>query len=315
MTDYIVKHWRGQFPLSQACWLNGLLVLLPFAVWFALAGTSFHLHPPTLFIFALLLVSPFLVLLGAAAWSGVGIWRSAGRRIDFSRPVWGWIARGAVVTTAAILVACAIILAGALREIILFPDGRAAASYEVALRGNTAVFHGQITTAAADELELLLKDQSVKRLAIAGSNGGDVEPALRLAQLIRARKLFVVALAQCDAACTLLLAAGDVRAVAPDTIMGFGSNAGSPDAMRLYRQAGLSAAFVNDLSNQKPDVLVEPTLRTLIASGFLTNIFVDANKRYVLARTWCIRHAAACVRTGRQIGEAKKSSGGTGDGK
>jgi hypothetical protein len=185
----------------------------------------------------------------------------------------------------------------------------------VNLRGNTAVFHGEITKPAADELELLLRDRSVKRLAIAGSNGGDLQQTLRLAQIIHVRRLFVVGLAQCDAACTLLLAAGQVRAIVPDTIMGFTAVPGSPAAMRLYRQAGLSVLLLDGLRKLPPDTLFEPPLRTLIVSGFLNNIFVSAQRRYVPARAWCAKNLVACERTGRQNMDAVRNTGDDGDGK
>jgi hypothetical protein len=314
MTEYLLRHWRGQFPLGRSCGTNGALVMLAFAAWFELAGGYLVTHPPIrLLVFLPVLVLPFFVFLAVAAWSGVGIWRSAGRRIDFARPFWGWIARAAVVLGVAILILAAIMLVRAGGAILSARANATVAAYEVSLRGNTAVFHGEITSAAADELELLLKDKSVKRLALAGSSGGDLGQALRLAKLIQDRKLFVVALAQCDAACTLLLAAGKVRAVVPDTIMGF---AAEPDsAMRLYRQAGLGAAFVDSLRKNPPDALFEPALYNLIASGFLTDIFVAAERHYISAPKWCARNLTACGRSGRQNMDAEKNSGGNRNGK
>lgn len=314
MTDYLLKHWRGQFPLGRSCTANGALVMLAFAAWFELAGGYLVTHPPIrLLAFLSALVLPFLVFLPVAAWSGVGVWRSAGRRIDFARPFWGWMARAAVVAGVAILILASIMLVRAGSTILSARANATLAAYEVSLRGNTAVFHGEITKAAADELELLLKDKSVKRLALAGSSGGDLAQALRLAKLIRDRKLFVVALAQCDGACTLLLAAGKVRAVVPDTIMGF---AAQPEpAMRFYKQAGLGAAFADSLRKQPPGALFEPALYNLITSGFLTDIFVAAERRYISAPKWCAKNLAACGRSGRQNLGLEKNSGGNADGK
>jgi len=309
MNEYLLRHWRGQFPLGRSCGTNGALVVLAFAVWFELAGGYLVTHPPILLpVFLLVLVLPFLLFLPVAAWSGIGIWRSAGRRIDFARPFWGWIARAAVVAGVAILILASVMLVRAGSTILSARANAPLAPYEVSLRGNTAVFHGEITRAAADELELLLKDKTVKRLAIAGSSGGDAGQALRLAAIVNQRKLFVVALAQCDGACTILLAAGRVRAVLPDTIMGF---AAQPDsAMRLYRQAGLGAAFLDGLRKQAPDTLFEPSLYTLIASGFLTDIFVAGEGHYIAAPKWCAKNLTQCGRSGRQ-----NSSGGSDDGK
>ena len=316
MTEYIVKHWRGQFALSQSCWTNGALILLPFVAWFELAGSYLAAHPPTrLAVFLLAMVLPFLALLPVAAWSGAGIWNSAGHRFNFSRPLWGLIARGGVLLGGVALVVAAMLLARTARAILLPPEVEPGPAYEVTLRGNTAVFHGEVSKAAADDLELLLKDRSVKRLAIAGSNGGELQQVLRLATIIHQRKLFVVALAQCDAACTLLLAAGHVRAIVPDTIIGFAAPTGSPEARQLYGQAGLSGLLLDGLRKLPPGTLFEPPLRTLIVSGFVNNVFVSAQRRYLAARVWCAKNLVACNRTGRQNMDAIKNSGGTGNGK
>ncbi len=312
MTEYIVKHWRGQFPLGQSCWMNGALAVLPFFVWLVFACGYLVAHPPFGFLVAILVLGPPVVaLLLVAAWSGVGIWRSAGRRIDFARPVWGWTARLALPTVAVILVLTAAMFLRATSTMLSTSGAGPGSAYDVTLRGNTAVFHGELTTAAAGELELLLKDKSVKRLALAGSGGGDMGQALRLAGIVHDRKLFVVALTQCDAACTLLLAAGRVRALLPDTIVGFG--AASEAATHIYRQAGLSARFFDGLRSQGPDARFEPPLRTLITIGFVTDIFVSALRRYVPAAGWCAKHLAACNHTGRQNTNGQNNSRGSGD--
>lgn len=314
MTEYIVKHWRGQFPLARSCWLNGALAVLPCLIWLVLAcGYLVEHRPFGLFLSTLVLALPVLLLLLVSIWSAVGIWRSAGRRIDFARPFWGWAARLMLPTIAALLILVTAMFLRATSAMLAAPANGRDSAYDVALRGNTAVLRGELTPAAAGELELLLKDKTVKRLALAGSGGGDMDQALRLARIIRDRRLFVVALAQCDGACTLLLAAGRSRALLPDTIIGFG--AASAEATRIYRQAGLSAHFFDGLNNQNRDALVEPPLRTLITLGFVTDIFVSALRRYVPAPGWCAKHLATCNNTGRQNMQARDNSGGGGNGK
>ncbi|MGZ5999865.1 MAG: hypothetical protein ACXWLC_10810 [Rhizomicrobium sp.] len=312
MTGYIAKHWRGQFPLAQSFWLNGGLALLPFAVWFELAGDYLVAHPPASpSTFILVFVPSFLVFALIDVWAGVGIWRSAGRRILFGRRGWAWAARAAISSNFAVLILACVMLVNKTHAIVS-PAHDMAGSYEVTLRGTTAVLHGQITKAAADELELLLNDKTVKRLAIAVGSGGEIGPALRLAKLIHARRLFVVALAQCDGACTLLLAAGGARAAVPETIIGF--NAGTAETQQVYREAGLAGPLLDSLRRQQVGAMYEPTLRVLIENRFLTDIFVDASRRYVRAPLWCAKNLVVCARTGRQNGDADKRPGGNGDG-
>ena len=307
MTGYIARHWRGQFPLAQSCWLNGVLPLLPFLVWFELAGGYLVAHPPIrLWPFLGAFVPAFIVFCIVDVWAGTGIWRSARRRILFGHFGWAWLARIAVLVNFAILLLAAVMIVNKTHALMRGPG--AAAHYEVTLRGATAVFRGRLTANAADDLEIVLGDKTVRRLAIADSDDGDVAAALRIAGLVRARKLFVVALSACDGPCTLVLAAGGSRAAVPQTVIRFA--AGTAETQQFYRQAGLAGPLLAGLAGLRPGATLEPTLRTLIENRFLTDIFVDASKRYVRAPGWCAKNLLVCARTGRQ----NRAAGGSGNG-
>ena len=276
MTEYLARHWRGQLPLAQSFWVNGFVSLLPFAVWFAFAPRSIRAETSAwgFFLFAAL---PFLILVLIDVWGAVGVWRCAGKQTIFGRRTSAWAERGAqavVIANAVAVVAAAVMIADQSRAVLRGPRPVAPA-YEVTLRGNTAVFQGRMNTAAADELELLLSDKSVKRLAITRSADGEVGSALKLVKLIRARNVFVIALAKCDAACTALLTAGSVRAIVPQTILNFGGS--------------------------RP----EPSLRSLIAAGVVTTIFDANTRRYVRARLWCANNPVVCAHTGSQNAETR----------
>ena len=280
MTGYLARHWRGQLPLAQTFWVNGLVSLSPFAVWVAFADTTIHAAKSAsgLLLFGVL---PFLALVLVDLWGAVGIWRCAGRQTIFGRRTPAWVERGAqavVVANVVAVVAAMVLIADQSRAILRGPPPVTPA-YEVTLRGNTAVFQGRMNTAAAAELELLLSDKSVRRLAIARSTGGEVGSTAKLVKLIHARKLFVVALANCDSACTALFSAGDVRAIVPQTILNFGTGP-------------------------------EPPLRRLIAAGVITTIFDARTRHYVRAPIWCAKNPVVCARTGSQNAQAR--SGGDG---
>lgn len=308
IAGYIARHWRGQLPLTQSFGL-GALVMVPFALWFVLAANAVASHsgttPPTLI---LTIAPPFILFLLADIWGAVGIWRCASKHNKFARPIAAWAARtaqAAVVANFVILLAATMLFGAQLRAVLARPQANAP-SYEVTLRGNTAVFHGRMNAAAAGELELLLSDQSVKRLAIADSSGGDAVAALPLAKLVHARKLFVVALGHCDPACIFLLAAGSVRAVLPETVLQFDAGI---DA-KIYRQAGLDGMPFDALHARRARTQFTPSLRRLIANGFVTSIFVLSNRRYVRASEWCVKNPVACNRAAGQNAGAHQTPGG-----
>lgn len=279
MTGYIARLWRGQLGLAQSCGMNGVLVILPLAIW----ARNDAEHPPTsLAALAVSTLLPLVFVFALGILSAVGIWRSTLRRPVVGRRTSAWAARIAqvlVVANVILAIATGARLVGDMR-MLGAAHPQPAQGYEVTLRGNTAVFSGRMNTAAAGELELLLSDTSVKRLAIARSAGGDVRSTAKLVNLIRARKLFVVALANCDAACTALLTAGDVRAIVPQTVLNFGA---------------------------RP----EPALRSLIAADIVTTIFDAQTKRYVRASVWCAHNPVVCARTGSQNAQTRTRGDGS----
>ena len=319
MFGYIAKHWRGEFSLPQSYWVNGVLVLMPFNLYLRFLGDAFEAEPPqspTVYVFAFLL--PFLAFLPFAAWSGVGIWRSAGHRIAEGRLGWAWVARVVILLNALTLAVSIAATARANYAIVnAFFDERAA-KYSIVDKGSYVIFHGEITDAGANQLEPLLVNPRVKRLVINGSNGGFVAPTLRLAKVIHDRGLFVVALAQCASSCTVLLAAGATRAVEPGTELGFhlGTMAGLDDpalgwdeADRYYAGAGMSAELIARIrSHHGPHDLYRPPLRELIDDGFVTQVFVEQLDGYEPARTWCAR-TPACGGSSSQSYGASKTEG------
>jgi hypothetical protein len=321
---YIGRHWRGELSLPQSYWVNGVLIGLPFNVYFRVLSAVFAATPPespSTYVYYFML--PFLAYQPIAVWQGVGIWRSAGRRIAEGKRGWSWVARIVVLGNVAVLLA-AFYNYGRLNYALLnLSLEERAARYEVLSHGNYVVFHGEITVAAADKLAPLLEASKTRRLVINGSNGGFIRPTLRLAKIIHDRKLMVVAIGECDSACTALLAAAPDRAISSITIIGLhrGSIAGVSDpgeAMSgwskieaYYKAAGMTPQLIARMRAHSGERdFYEPTMREMIAGGFLTEIFDVEDNRYVAASAWCIQRKAECDRTGRQNREAKHAAGG-----
>jgi hypothetical protein len=311
MFRYIARHWRGEFSLPQSYWVNGVLIGLPLNLYFQVIGAEFEadlVQSPTRFIEAVLL--PFFAFVLLYVWQAVGIWRSAGHRIAEGKSGWSWVARivvlingFAVASNLVAFLSLSNVLVQAMRE-------ERAATFTVTPHGSYVQFHGEITDESARELEAALANPQVKRLVLNGSNGGFVQPSLRLAKLIKDRDLMVVAIGDCDSMCTMLLAAGAERAVGPDTVMGFhratiiGSTEtadGWEAAEEYYRGAGLDDEFMAKIdSHGGPADIWEPTLREMIDAGLITQVFDYTRNLYIPAREWCDQKPAVCGRTGRQ---------------
>jgi hypothetical protein len=88
--SYFMRHWRGELPLGQSFWQNGVVVGVVATV--ALLGVVQETLLMWWIIVGLVLEIPIIV------WQLVGIWRSAGRYAGPRR--WSILARvGAVIGT------------------------------------------------------------------------------------------------------------------------------------------------------------------------------------------------------------------------
>jgi hypothetical protein len=183
-----------------------------------------------------------------------------------------------------------------------------AAVFDVKSHGSYVVFHGEITEASARELEPLLSAPKTQRLVINASNGGFIQPTLRLAKIISDRKLFVVALVQCASACTALLAAAKERAITPTTAVGLHrgtlpgldrTTQGWKEVESYYKAAGMTPAlFAKMRAHVGTYDLYHPTIRELISGGFVTQIYDQDDDKYHFASDWCKAKKTECDHNG-----------------
>jgi hypothetical protein len=318
MIDYIKRHWRGELSLPRSYWVNGVLIGLPFNLYFRAIGAMFEANPPqspsvylSWFLLPLMATFPLLI------WQGVGVWRSAGKRIEAGNGGWAWAARIVVLLNALII---GLWFAGSAKmnySMIVASSEERAAHYTVEDHGDFVMFGGDITDASANELAPLLQKPKMEILIVNGSVGGFIQPALRLAKIIHERNIWVVALGECDSSCTGLLAAGKPRSIEPDTITGFhyGTKVGLNEAAEgwsdvetYYLSAGMSQELLAKTRQHRgPYDFYQPPLRELIETGFITSVYDAAGKRYVPAREWCAANTKQCDNTGRQNADAEKS--------
>jgi hypothetical protein len=311
MFGYIARHWRGELSLPQSYWVNGVLVGLPFNLYAKIVAASFREdppHSPSTYVYALLL--PTLAMLPVAVWQGVGVWRSAGLRIDDGQYGWAWVARLVVLGNLALLIYAAIAYGALNYSLVRATIDESTARFTVKDHGSYVVFHGEITEAAAEQLEPLLSAPQTRRLVINASNGGFIQPTLRLAKIIADRKLMVMALSQCASSCTGLLAAGRVRAIALTTSVDFhrgtlpGIDREATQWGRVedyYRSAGMTKALFDKMRAHAGSYDVyRATLREMIEGGFINQVYDLDAKKYYLAPQWCAAKPAQCDRTGLQ---------------
>jgi hypothetical protein len=309
--NYIARHWRGELSLAQSYWVNGVLLLLPFRMYFAIASAAFQAQPVETPVAAFeWTVLPFLLMFPLGIWAGVGIWRSAGRSIDEGRPGWAWVARIIVLINACLLIHSAVLYAQLSWSLGCAYFDQRNAHYEASIVQDRVIFSGEFTPESADALAPLLQTKGIARLVIRQSVGGYILPSLRIAKLIHDQGLTVVAGSDCASMCTVILAAGKDRLVMPTTIIRLhtGTLAGTnkaaehwDEAESWYLQAGMTPDLLAKIRvHRGSQDLYEPTMSELIYNGLATAVYDQTVGHFVPALDWCEQNATACSHTGRQ---------------
>jgi hypothetical protein len=94
---YLTRHWRGELKLWLSFWINGVLLsLLVDLALIELMFARFVAGPPNAYGWVSMLALTFAITI-VTVWQLVGIWRSSQRHSAGGRPLWGRLARIAVI--------------------------------------------------------------------------------------------------------------------------------------------------------------------------------------------------------------------------
>jgi hypothetical protein len=318
--NYIVRHWVGALSLPQSYWVNGVLIAMPFNLYFRMISLMKFERPIEYLTLGAL---PFFLYIPIGVWQGVGIWRSAGNCMREGMYGWALVARAVIVLNGIVLAFSLMIAAKSAWSMSVAYIQQSSATYTVKQAGNVVNFSGQITPDSADRLEALLNPKSVNQLTINQSPGGFVRSALRIARLIQNKKLTVVAISDCSSGCTVLLASGARRMILPETIMRLhagsvigtgekldGVDKESVDEMEKdYLRVGMRQEFLAKVNAHRGRYdLYEPTLEELIQNGLVTDVYDRQVFAFLPAQVWCDANPDQCRRTGRENRAARSKS-------
>ena len=285
--NYLIRHWRGALSLPRAYWLNGVLggAIVSFAV--PPLVDMLHEAVGSLRVSAILWFLFLAFFLGFWTWTQVGIWRSAGHHADRGgSDGWAITARVMVGISAIGLLAQTYNLtlqgvefAGlAFGRDPLGDDARIGLSRD----GRTLAVTGNLTAGTADRLAAAAAGAPNLAVIALDSPGGRMFEGQQIARLIRERGLDTLVDYQCASACTFALIAGRHRTAGPSAAIGFHQPTFPGlaeqerammigDMRRLYRDGGISGAFLERVLRVAPDDMWYPTQAELIAARVITD--------------------------------------------
>jgi len=278
------KHYNGDYSLARSYWINTFLLQgLVSLAGLALLGWLAQDAPARYGAAAAL----FLVVLGIvlAAWAIRGTWASSSKHVARGgRRGWANAAKVLLILSVVGTVLNLAKDAGALAEYWKVATGwqsGPAVTLQVRADGKSLLLRGGINDGTAEALAQALDAAPSVGTVVLHSAGGWVQQGKRLAEVIRVRKLNTYVEEECSSACTIAFLAGKERAAEPDARIGFhafrsiGTNEtrrkfDEMEATKIYRQAGLSPEFIDQLVKTPPEMMWYPPHGELLAEGVLT---------------------------------------------
>jgi hypothetical protein len=281
-SNFIRKHWNGDYSLGKSYWGNTVLVSVVTALLAFFALSLFNERSEARYS-SIAVLSVTALSVAVWIWSVRGTWASASKHVSRGgKAFWAGAARVAIVLGALRLVGDLYTQAPNLAEHFWVALGdQPGPETKVQLRadGRSLLVSGGINDDTAQKLQQALNRAPRVRTIVLSSNGGWVGQGLAVADVISSRKLGTYVEDECSSACTIAFLAGQDRAANPKARIGFHSfrsvgadddASASPTVQKVYRAAGLSEDFINRVLQTPSEKVWYPTTAELLQNGVLT---------------------------------------------
>jgi len=282
--NYIKKHWQGRFSLTQAFWVNFILLF------FALGLLEQLIFPPFIVdeiaVTTAVLVYFVVVKLVIYPWQVVGVLRSCATRIrlDTGR-------MRAIAAQFAVVVSLAVILISTVEtyqslqiykhKLALERISPPIPEYTLDLIEQDTLIHlrGPFEIGITNNVSDLIDRYPQVTGIILDSVGGQIYEGRGLARLIRENKLQTISLEQCLSSCTTAFVAGVTRSLGTNARLGFHQyktyslipsiNVDNEQAkdMAIFVKQGVAPEFIDKIFMHPPEGMWWPEIDELLAAG------------------------------------------------
>lgn len=286
-SNYLLRHWCGEFSLGHAYWINSVAVAGVLTGIFYLIGEGditkhFDIRMAGWWALGIIALS-FLTGL----WSSIGVWRSADAHVARGGTS-GWAGAAKVVVVLGLLR----LVGSAFQSIPMVEqsvslafghDTMPASQLRVLDRATEVEIGGGISFGTANALATILDATPTIRLVQLNNVGGWIDEGLKLGELVEARKLATYTARECDSACLLVFMAGTDRYLGSKGKLGFHqasvAGQGGPDAesgTQAFRDAlarrGVPQEFISHALSTPPSGMWYPTHEELLAAHVITAV-------------------------------------------
>ncbi len=284
LLHYIKKHWQGRFSLTQAFWLNFVLLF------FALGLLERLIFPPFIVdeiaVTTAVLVYFVVVKLVIYPWQVVGVLRCCATRIRLNTG-----RMRAIAAQFAVAVSLGVILLSTIEtyqslqiykhKLALEAIAPPIAEYTLDLIKQDTLIHlsGPFEIGITNDVSDLLNRHPQVTGIILDSVGGQIYEGRGLARLIRENKLQTISLEQCLSSCTTAFVAGTTRSLGTNARLGFHQyktyslipsiNVDNEQAkdMAIFVNQGVAPEFIDKIFMHPPEGMWWPEIDELVAAG------------------------------------------------
>lgn len=291
MRAYIISHWRGEHSLERSYWMNGAVIGIPFNI---LSTILEKLEPSQVGIvpYTLLSIAYFIPVIPWGIWFAVGTLRSASAHIrKTGRRFWANVARFIAILNFIFMpfvVYASGIVVWNLGLAALGKDDLLPAEFHINENG-LLVMEGHIVFETPEAFEKILEENPETQIIQLESLGGYIEPARRIAKLIKGRGLDTYTSTECASACTFLYIAGGSRYLDFDGALGFHQSGleGVPDSAvaamelepeELFLDRNVPRSFLDKVQTVSSDDIWVPSLLELVEANIVTHVY-DYNEK------------------------------------
>lgn len=286
--NFIVKHWRGDFSLAFSYWIIGsLLTLVMLGIMTAVGASALTSNFGAVGQGASILAF-FGVVMAVTLWQLVGIWRSADKHPrQGGSPVWAGLAK--VMVVLGLLRGAGefatqgypIMAEGA--RLIAGIDNVPTHQIRLLREGTELELAGGMPFGTTDAVKKFLDSTAGIKVIHLNSQGGRMNEAYKLYQVIKQQGLTTYTSAECVSACAVAFLAGKERYLGEKGRLGFhsvsvGDLSGevatelNAEVRRMLKVHGAPESFINRALSTSPKDMWYPGTDELLEARVIDSV-------------------------------------------
>ena len=283
--NYLLRHWRGELSLPISYWLNGFLGnIVAILLIFGIAGILGYIN--NAYTTLVYWVSAISFVLIVTCWQAVGIWRSSDRyEREKGRHFWAVIAKLMVILGLfSITGEFGNTYIPAIKESLDRAAWHSELSWDIRLlnEGKEIELFGGVKKGITDDLSTILSAaNNVEIIHVNLDQGGYVDEAILLQQVISENNLSTYVSGDCVSACTIVFLGGKKRYIKSSAKLGFHAYSipGIKDSEMDYsenkkhlRNLGVDENFITRIFDTPSDEMWYPSADELINANVVHDV-------------------------------------------